>query len=131
MDTVGSGSPVVGIVVFVVYFIPAIVAIVGRHRRWLLITLIDLLFGWTVIGWIIALALLATGRRQQPPPPPPPPPAAGQGGLPAPIPPSPPPAAGPAESRVEQLERLAALRDSGALTDDEFAAEKAKLLDTP
>lgn len=112
----------------VVYFIPAIVAIVGRHRRWLLITLIDLLFGWTVIGWFIALALLATGRRQQPPPPPP---NTGQGGLPASLPPSPPPTPAPTDSRVEQLEKLAALRDRGALTEEEFAAEKAKLLGTP
>ena len=128
METSGAGSAVVGVMVFVVYFIPAIVAIVGRHRRWLLITLIDLLFGWTVIGWLVALALLATGRRRQPPPPPP---AAGQGGLPVPLPPSPPPTPSLTESRVEQLERLAALRDSGALTEDEFAAEKAKLLDAP
>ena len=28
-------------------------------------------------------------------------------------------------TRVEQLERLAALHDSGALSDEEFAAEKA------
>jgi len=30
-----------------------------------------------------------------------------------------------------QLEKLAALRDRGALTEEEFAAEKAKLLGTP
>jgi apolipoprotein N-acyltransferase len=34
----------------------------------------------------------------------------------------------PASSeRVQQLERLAKLRDAGSLTDDEFAAEKARL----
>ena len=106
-----------------------IVAIVGRHRKWLLITLIDLLFGWTIIGWLIALALLAMGRRPQPSPPRPP--VSGQEGLPAPLPPPLPPTLSPTESRVEQLERLAALRDSGALTEEEFAAEKAKLLDAP
>jgi hypothetical protein len=36
-----------------------------------------------------------------------------------------------AHSRVGQLHRLAALRDSGELTEDEFGAEKAKLLDAP
>jgi len=35
------------------------------------------------------------------------------------------PAAG---SNIEQLKELAALRDSGALTEEEFQAEKAKLL---
>ena len=34
----------------------------------------------------------------------------------------------PPPSHVEQLERLAALHDSGALNDDEFAAEKALLV---
>jgi len=69
MSENGPVSPVLVIVLVVVYFIPAIVAIVGRHRLWLLITLIDLLFGWTVVGWFTALALLAASRRQQPPPP--------------------------------------------------------------
>ena len=32
--------------------------------------------------------------------------------------------------RLEQLRQLAALRDSGALTDDEFEAEKRRILDT-
>ncbi len=68
MSDNGSMSPVLGIVLVVVYFIPAIVAIVGRHRLWLLITLIDLLFGWTVVGWFTALALLAASGRRQPPP---------------------------------------------------------------
>jgi hypothetical protein len=110
----GSASPVLGLVLFVVYFIPAIVAILGRHRRWLLITLIDVLFGWTVIGWFIAIALLATRRRAEP--------VVSQ---------VTPPMASTANSRAEQLERLAALRDRGALTDEEFATEKAKLLGTP
>lgn len=33
-------------------------------------------------------------------------------------------------SAAEELERLAALKDKGVLTDDEFAAQKAKLLNT-
>ena len=33
----------------------------------------------------------------------------------------------PAPSRIEQLERLAALHERGALTDEEFAEEKAAL----
>jgi putative oligomerization/nucleic acid binding protein len=37
------------------------------------------------------------------------------------------------DARLERLERLASLRDKGVLTDEEFAAEKARLLggDTP
>jgi Short C-terminal domain len=44
-----------------------------------------------------------------------------------------PPASGYAPSdqgvRLEQLRQLAALRDSGALTDEEFEAEKHRILD--
>jgi hypothetical protein len=46
--------------------------------------------------------------QAQPAPPPPPPPAAGD--------------------TVSQLERLAQLKEQGLLTDEEFAAEKAKIL---
>jgi hypothetical protein len=42
-------------------------------------------------------------------------------------PPPPPPAAGGGD-RVEQLKELAGLRDQGVLTEEEFAAEKARIL---
>jgi Short C-terminal domain len=38
------------------------------------------------------------------------------------------PAAAPAADPVEQLKELAELRDKGVLTDEEFAAQKAKIL---
>jgi hypothetical protein len=38
------------------------------------------------------------------------------------------PPAGGGESRVEKLKDLAALKDQGALTEEEFAAEKARIL---
>jgi hypothetical protein len=44
---------------------------------------------------------------------------------------APPPQAAPAaggESRVEKLKDLAALKEQGVLTDEEFAAEKARIL---
>jgi hypothetical protein len=40
----------------------------------------------------------------------------------------PPAAAAPAPDPVERLSELARLRDQGALTDDEFAAAKARIL---
>jgi hypothetical protein len=43
-------------------------------------------------------------------------------------PPPPAPAAAPAEDRVEKLKDLAALREQGVLTEAEFAAEKARIL---
>jgi hypothetical protein len=44
-------------------------------------------------------------------------------------PPAPQQAAG-AESRVEQLKDLAALKEQGVLTEEEFAAEKARILES-
>jgi hypothetical protein len=50
---------------------------------------------------------------------------------PEPAPPPPPaPAAAPAPDPIEQLKQLAALKDQGILTDQEFAAQKAKILGT-
>jgi len=43
-------------------------------------------------------------------------------------PPPPPPAAAPSADPVERLTELAQLRDRGILTDEEFAAAKAKVL---
>jgi hypothetical protein len=43
-------------------------------------------------------------------------------------PPAPQPAAASGQSVPEQLKELAALRDQGVLTDEEFAAQKAKIL---
>jgi hypothetical protein len=43
---------------------------------------------------------------------------------------APPAAAAPAADPIAQLKELAALREQGALTDEEFAAQKAKLLRT-
>jgi hypothetical protein len=40
----------------------------------------------------------------------------------------PPPPAPPAEDPIEQLKELASLKDQGILTEEEFAAQKAKLL---
>jgi len=48
-----------------------------------------------------------------------------------PYPPQPaaaPPAAAPAPNMIEQLKQLAELKDQGILTEEEFAAQKAKLL---
>jgi hypothetical protein len=39
-----------------------------------------------------------------------------------------PPPAAPAADPIEQLKQLAALHSQGVLTDEEFAAQKAKLL---
>ncbi|MCE3554197.1 SHOCT domain-containing protein [Pseudonocardia sp. RS11V-5] len=51
-----------------------------------------------------------------------------QGGYGEPAPPPPAPAATGQADMISQLKQLAELRDQGILTDDEFAAQKAKIL---
>ena len=46
----------------------------------------------------------------------------------APAPPAPPAPVGPTEQSLDQLERLGKLHTDGILTDEEFAAQKAKIL---
>ena len=41
---------------------------------------------------------------------------------------APPPAAAPAESRIDQLKALGELKAQGVLNDEEFEAEKARIL---
>ncbi|MEO0497934.1 MAG: superinfection immunity protein [Pseudomonadota bacterium] len=40
-----------------IYFLPAIVAHKGRHRNKTAITVINLFFGWTLLGWVLALVM--------------------------------------------------------------------------
>lgn len=40
------------------------------------------------------------------------------------------PAEDPMDHKIKELEKLAKLRDSGVLTDEEFAAQKQKILDS-
>jgi hypothetical protein len=47
---------------------------------------------------------------------------------PPPPPPPPPPAGGGMDSTIAQLKELASLKDQGVLTDAEFEAQKARLL---
>jgi len=41
--------------IFFIYFIPAFISIIRRHNDITAITALNLLAGWTFIGWLIAL----------------------------------------------------------------------------
>jgi len=38
-----------------IYFIPALVAYKREHRQFVAILVLNLLLGWTFLGWVIAL----------------------------------------------------------------------------
>lgn len=44
-------------IMLAVYFLPAIIASVREHARVTQITIMNVLFGWTIIGWVVALRM--------------------------------------------------------------------------
>ncbi|OGG48945.1 hypothetical protein A3G63_01820 [Candidatus Kaiserbacteria bacterium RIFCSPLOWO2_12_FULL_52_8] len=48
-------TPGLSLILFVIYFIPSIVAFAKGKGDALLICLLNLVIGWTVIGWIACL----------------------------------------------------------------------------
>jgi hypothetical protein len=44
---------------FVMYFLPAIIALARNKRDTVAILLLNIFLGWTVIGWIVALVWAA------------------------------------------------------------------------
>lgn len=102
MDVVTGGW--MALVALALYFIPALVAGYGEHPQRTAIFVLNLLLGWTLVGWVLALVWAFIKPAT---------PSAG---------------ASPVVTTSSELERLAELHRSGALTSDEFAAAKAKVV---
>ena len=47
------------------YFLPTLIAIFRNHHQWGAITVINLFFGWTFIGWVVALAWSVSAVRER------------------------------------------------------------------
>lgn len=47
------------------YFFPTIIAW-GRHHQTGMVAVIDIFLGWTVIGWVVALAIACGDRKRDP-----------------------------------------------------------------
>ena len=46
--------------IFAVYFLPSLIAFAREHKNKLAIFLLNLLLGWTVLGWVISLVWSVT-----------------------------------------------------------------------
>jgi hypothetical protein len=109
----GSGMALPGILLisvvgFCLYFLPAII---GRnHSSSGGILMLNLFLGWTFIGWVGALVWACSASTQ--------PVIITNNAAPS----------SPPTINIDILEKLAAMRASGVLTEDEFQAEKKKLL---
>jgi len=43
------------VLIFVLYFLPAVIALLRKHKNKLAIFLLNFLLGWTVLGWVASL----------------------------------------------------------------------------
>ena len=43
------------VLIFVIYFLPTLIAFLRQHKNSLAIFLLNLLLGWTVLGWVASL----------------------------------------------------------------------------
>ena len=117
------------------YFLPTIIAILRRKANTGGIFVLNLLLGWTLIGWIGALVWSLSADAQPtiivhnstsgaPPPPPPSSHAYTNVTVRKPV-----ASAGSAQQdKIDQLRQLKQLLDEGVLTEEEFNRQKAAIL---
>jgi hypothetical protein len=58
------GTISVGLFLIVGYFLPALIGGIRHHKSYLAIFALNLLLGWTVLGWIGALVWSLTGNTE-------------------------------------------------------------------
>lgn len=51
------------LIVLVLYFLPSVVAVARKVRHQGSVVVINLFFGWTFIGWVVALAMACRTTR--------------------------------------------------------------------
>lgn len=54
------------VVLVLFYFLPTVLAAVRRKRNFMAIAALNLLLGWSVIGWIVALVWAFTHDKEVP-----------------------------------------------------------------
>lgn len=90
----------------VIYFLPMMIAFYRRHENYTAIFLINLLLGWTVVAWVACFVWAFISRKtsydQNP--------QASDG------------------NKYDALEKISELKNSGALTPEEFDREKRRIL---
>ena len=62
----GAGAGIVGLIVFLaIYFIPTIVAYNRDHHNKTAIIVLNIVAGWLLIGWIVALIWSCTAVKPE------------------------------------------------------------------
>lgn len=90
----------------VIYFSPAINAYSKKKRNRKAVLVLNFFLGWTLIGWVVALVWATTVDKEE--------------GA----------SLSPKSSSVEELHKLAELKEKGVLTEDEFNKKKQEILNS-
>jgi hypothetical protein len=53
----GGGAAVLGILALALYFLPTVVAVARKVTNQGSVAVINIFLGWTMIGWVVALAM--------------------------------------------------------------------------
>ncbi|MCQ1993544.1 MULTISPECIES: superinfection immunity protein [Pseudomonas] len=106
MELITGTSYLILAVSFLLYFLPMMIAFNRHHESYSAIFMLNLFLGWTGIVWVVCLIWAFISKpvplRQVDAP--------------------------SKASKYEDLERISALRSSGALTPEEFDREKSRIL---
>lgn len=55
MQSLGLLEILLVVLIFTIYFLPTLIAFFRQHKNKLAIFLLNLLLGWTVLGWVVSL----------------------------------------------------------------------------
>jgi len=55
MQNLSSSELILIILIFSLYFLPSLIASLRQHKNILAVFLLNLVLGWTFLGWILAL----------------------------------------------------------------------------
>ncbi len=60
MQNLGLLEILLVVLIFIVYFLPTLIAFLRQHKNKLAIFLLNLLLGWTILGWVGSLVWSVT-----------------------------------------------------------------------
>lgn len=64
--TAGLTLSMMIVAAFYIYILPAIIATRRQHKRENAVLILTLLFGWTVVGWMLLFTWALTGEQRRP-----------------------------------------------------------------
>ncbi len=61
-----AGAVLIIVAGAIVYLLPSLIAVVRKHHQTGAVIAVNLFLGWTLIGWVIALAMALSAHRAPP-----------------------------------------------------------------